>query len=160
MQPLSRQFTPGCRITGPSLTLSVRCVRRTGPSWVMSEFPCWWKGLAGACLRLSFQIALFLRYSIKTAWRFLPAISSQDRKSTRLSSHRTISYAVFCLKKKNTKKSNTSELQSPYDLACRLLLEKKHTTSHPLTIRSPSSLLNPILFNRHLDCYKTYYSII
>src|SRR5207248_9157219 len=28
-----------------------------------------------------------------------------DRKSTRLnSSHRTISYAVFCLKKKNTKK--------------------------------------------------------
>src|SRR5437867_6129369 len=30
---------------------------------------------------------------------------ARDRKSTRLnSSHRTISYAVFCLKKKNTKK--------------------------------------------------------
>src|SRR5207248_11310568 len=32
--------------------------------------------------------------------RYVP---SEDRKSTRLnSSHRTISYAVFCLKKKNT----------------------------------------------------------
>src|SRR5207248_6524229 len=31
-----------------------------------------------------------------------PSVSEQDRKSTRLnSSHRTISYAVFCLKKKN-----------------------------------------------------------
>src|SRR5207248_6848558 len=31
-----------------------------------------------------------------------PAARHQDRKSTRLnSSHRTISYAVFCLKKKN-----------------------------------------------------------
>src|SRR5438094_6682121 len=31
------------------------------------------------------------------------AIASKDRKSTRLnSSHRTISYAVFCLKKKKT----------------------------------------------------------
>src|SRR5207248_9876989 len=31
-----------------------------------------------------------------------PATSREDRKSTRLnSSHRTISYAVFCLKKKN-----------------------------------------------------------
>src|SRR5437867_6922295 len=33
-----------------------------------------------------------------------------DRKSTRLnSSHRTISYAVFCLKKKKEKKNNTYE---------------------------------------------------
>src|SRR5437867_9725946 len=32
-------------------------------------------------------------------------IDDQDRKSTRLnSSHRTISYAVFCLKKKNKKR--------------------------------------------------------
>src|SRR5207248_8202951 len=36
----------------------------------------------------------------------LPSFASlKDRKSTRLnSSHRTISYAVFCLKKKKTKK--------------------------------------------------------
>src|SRR2546430_4075023 len=34
-----------------------------------------------------------------------------DRKSTRLnSSHSQISYAVFCLKKKNKKSSNTSDL--------------------------------------------------
>src|SRR5207249_6236560 len=45
----------------------------------------------------------------------------EDRKSTRLnSSHVSISYAVFCLKKK------TSELQSRFDLVCRLLLEKKN----------------------------------
>src|SRR3989454_3616376 len=44
---------------------------------------------------------------------------SQDRKSTRLnSSHLVISYAVFCLKKKK----HTSELQSPCNLVCRLLL--------------------------------------
>src|SRR3989454_3407944 len=47
---------------------------------------------------------------------------SSDRKSTRLnSSHLVISYAVFCLKKKK----HTSELQSPCNLVCRLLLEKK-----------------------------------
>src|SRR5438552_15530479 len=35
---------------------------------------------------------------------FVPAEREQDRKSTRLnSSHQIISYAVFCLKKKNTK---------------------------------------------------------
>src|SRR5205807_4732859 len=45
----------------------------------------------------------------------------RDRKSTRLnSSHLVISYAVICLKKK------TSELQSPCNLVCRLLLEKKN----------------------------------
>src|SRR5437773_3774624 len=36
-------------------------------------------------------------------WSHLSSDSSSDRKSTRLnSSHITISYAVFCLKKKNT----------------------------------------------------------
>src|SRR2546426_8896118 len=44
-----------------------------------------------------------------------------DRKSTRLnSSHLVISYAVFCLKKEK----NTSELQSPCNIVCRLLLDK------------------------------------
>src|SRR5438094_8781312 len=44
------------------------------------------------------------------AWRLTPAVTGRgeqrelDRKSTRLnSSHRTISYAVFCLKKKKNK---------------------------------------------------------
>src|SRR3989475_2427455 len=36
-------------------------------------------------------------------------------------SHSQISYAVFCLKKKE----HTSELQSQSNLVCRLLLEKK-----------------------------------
>src|SRR5260221_8734027 len=51
-------------------------------------------------------------------------LKSADRKSTRLnSSHTVISYAVFCLKKKE----HTSELQSHSDIVCRLLLEKKKT---------------------------------
>src|SRR5260221_8469100 len=61
--------------------------------------------------------------------------AARDRKSTRLnSSHTVISYAVFCLKKKE----HTSELQSHSDLVCRLLLEKKkyHTGKHVfVTIR-------------------------
>src|SRR5205807_4739535 len=52
--------------------------------------------------------------------RLEPRFHALDRKSTRLnSSHLVISYAVFCLKK------HTSELQSPCNLVCRLLLEKK-----------------------------------
>src|SRR5256885_3617558 len=40
------------------------------------------------------------------AIRFLARIAGQDRKSTRLnSSHLVISYAVFCLKKKNKNKT-------------------------------------------------------
>src|SRR3712207_7123998 len=39
--------------------------------------------------------------------------SAEDRKSTRLnSSHANISYAVFCLKKKNSRFTHTSTLQS------------------------------------------------
>src|ERR1039457_4525195 len=53
--------------------------------------------------------------------------SSLDRKSTRLnSSHLVISYAVFLLRSEE----HTSELQSPWNLVCRLLLEKKHRTLH------------------------------
>src|SRR5688572_31727044 len=39
------------------------------------------------------------------------SLESEDRKSTRLnSSHSQISYAVFCLKKKNNKSSTTKKL--------------------------------------------------
>src|SRR6202521_4332020 len=66
-----------------------------------------------------------------TAYEILLDWSSEDRKSTRLnSSHLRISYAVFCLKKKK----NTSELQSPQNLVCRLLLEKKTSHSHLLSL--------------------------
>src|SRR5207248_7914599 len=45
------------------------------------------------------------KQAVATTMAFEPCFSS-DRKSTRLnSSHRTISYAVFCLKKKKTKKT-------------------------------------------------------
>src|SRR2546427_3184042 len=49
-----------------------------------------------------------------------------DRKSTRLnSSHSQISYAVFCLKKKNTReKEHTSEVQSQSNIVWRLFLAK------------------------------------
>src|SRR5437762_10688455 len=41
---------------------------------------------------------------------------SEDRKSTRLnSSHRCISYAVFCLKKKKKTKHHLSHLPPPYE---------------------------------------------
>src|SRR6202040_4370280 len=55
-----------------------------------------------------------------------------DRKSTRLnSSHPSISYAVFCLRSEE----HTSELQSPVQLVCRLLLEKKQRSGGRCTAR-------------------------
>src|SRR5256885_3990943 len=54
------------------------------------------------------QIADFVARSVPPDWSMLPRLMApaletvQDRKSTRLnSSHLVISYAVFCLKKKN-----------------------------------------------------------
>src|SRR6266516_5256728 len=53
-----------------------------------------------------------IAYPLVSAFVVLPTASSRsvrrrDRKSTRLnSSHRTTSYAVFCLKKKKKKKNN------------------------------------------------------
>src|SRR5437867_8689664 len=53
-----------------------------------------WAGAATAALRRTFR-------RTDTADYFHDRIGHRDRKSTRLnSSHRTISYAVFCLKKK------------------------------------------------------------
>src|SRR5437763_4241143 len=49
-------------------------------------------------------------------------LPAEDRKSTRLnSSHRCISYAVFCLKKKKKRKNgdNRQHRTSPYQLAPR-----------------------------------------
>src|SRR5260221_5578685 len=66
--------------------------------------------------------------AVRKWWSMACAPASRsDRKSTRLnSSHTVISYAVFCLKKKERRsEEHTSELQSHSDLVCRLLLEKK-----------------------------------
>src|SRR2546430_11797281 len=51
----------------------------------------------------------------------------QDRKSTRLnSSHSQISYAVFCLKKKNTPDTLTTPLSSVRDVS----LDASHASPH------------------------------
>src|SRR5437667_5516350 len=58
----------------------------------------------------------------------LPARREKDRKSTRLnSSHITISYAVFCLKKKNKKKTGL----------CGILKQRRET--YPAPDHLPSS---------------------
>src|SRR5438874_5186034 len=52
------------------------------------------------------RFRLLSRKSIRQA---LPKLSNRDRKSTRLnSSHVEISYAVFCLKKKNCERTQCS----------------------------------------------------
>ena len=62
------------------------------------------------------DVPQLIKYKFQTMF-----IKDKDRKSTRLnSSHGYISYAVFCLKKKN-------ELQSRLHIVCRLLLEQKKT---------------------------------
>src|SRR5437762_7967014 len=53
------------------------------------------------------QVDAVVAGTFEQAWRNAARfLCTQDRKSTRLnSSHRCISYAVFCLKKKNTQKT-------------------------------------------------------
>src|SRR2546430_1150400 len=60
--------------------------------------------------------------------KFAFAISPKDRKSTRLnSSHSQISYAVFCLKKKNKQRALTGEHSNHYEC-----------NTHPTQARSHS----------------------
>src|SRR5437762_7106037 len=57
--------------------------------------------------------------------------SSVDRKSTRLnSSHRCISYAVFCLKKKKTTIKNTATIHLKCDLRQGLFESALHATRY------------------------------
>src|SRR4051812_49884428 len=52
---------------------------------------------------LELQLVRFVRHALGQAVQLPDRRRSRDRKSTRLnSSHMSISYAVFCLKKKNT----------------------------------------------------------
>src|SRR5437867_7990704 len=58
------------------------------------------------------DIAVFVEVGDPVRQR--PVADEQDRKSTRLnSSHRTISYAVFCLKKKKKKKTKETTQTQP-----------------------------------------------
>src|SRR5688500_19980983 len=56
------------------------------------------------------DISMSTRRSVRHALEWFSTLAEKDRKSTRLnSSHLVISYAVFCLKKKN-KHKKTSRL--------------------------------------------------
>src|SRR3712207_5040368 len=69
------------------------------------------------------QIARELLVSVSTVKKHVHSVLSRDRKSTRLnSSHANISYAVFCLKKKNIPLSTLDKQEFP-----------KLTNSKPMT---------------------------
>src|SRR5437867_8146261 len=51
----------------------------------------------------------------------VPLINSRQSSGWRMNSIRVMAAALDCLRSEE----HTSELQSPYDLVCRLLLEKK-----------------------------------
>src|SRR5437867_4892808 len=87
-----------------------------------------------------------------------PALHSfPTRRSSDLCSNRNAMYSLFCRScigcGVNRSEEHTSELQSPYDLVCRLLLEKK-TAKHLLYIlptrKSSYTLLSCVL--RALCC--------
>src|SRR5438477_8372549 len=58
---------------------------------------------------------------------------NQDRKSTRLnSSHMSISYAVFCLKKKNQRKAQHSHRTRPTNPHAKMALSSDRPDAHAL----------------------------
>src|SRR5207249_7328529 len=103
-----------------------RCVARYGGDRRLREFSCWDQYLTMAFAQLTYRESL---RDIEACLRSLQgklyhlgfrghvsrstladANENRDRKSTRLnSSHVSISYAVFCLKKKNKKKKIISK---------------------------------------------------
>src|SRR5438094_5108551 len=69
-------------------------------------------GAVGVDDEVSAELRLTPHCDAQRVARAQQRIALEDRKSTRLnSSHRTISYAVFCLKKKKTK-TNTNRRKS------------------------------------------------
>src|SRR6516164_625988 len=80
----------------------------------------------------------------------LPGLMVPDRKSTRLnSSHRSISYAVFCLKKKINHLSSSEKEEKHTHIHTHTPNTKTHTHTHThtfffvLTRQPPSSTLFP-----------------
>src|SRR3989475_6463096 len=66
-----------------------------------------------------------------------------DRKSTRLnSSHSQISYAVFCLKKKNTRKNNVTAMRNPMKCSNRTCGFRQGPTGSFLMFLVPLSVSN------------------
>src|SRR5690242_21529610 len=65
--------------------------------------------IEGANPRHEHEWALWQEVKLPDDKILVPGVVSQDRKSTRLnSSHMSISYAVFCLKKKKNKKTQNA----------------------------------------------------
>src|SRR3712207_7835835 len=64
---------------------------------------------AGYSPEISYEQKIELLEELDVTERLAKSLEFQDRKSTRLnSSHANISYAVFCLKKKNSHRSRVS----------------------------------------------------
>src|SRR5437667_3103186 len=87
---------------------------RPPPRSTLFPYTTLFRSMLEGCLQaMSFYLAANGFTAGNDAWRFEPVpgqrIGYADRKSTRLnSSHITISYAVFCLKKKN---KNTKQIE-------------------------------------------------
>src|SRR5258708_25764674 len=78
-----------------------------------------------------------LTYSLSVATSELPAFSASQRRN--VSSDHTLPTPAMC-----RSEEHTSELQSPDHLVCRLLLEKKKSTSTHLAVFHLSSAPCPV----------------
>src|SRR5256886_4098341 len=101
----------------------------------------------------SFPMPPILKTTYASPRKFLA--TSRDRKSTRLnSSHSQISYAVFCLKKKNQKvrerQVDGDEQPGLGDLPYHLHPAQHHTRGLPL-LRSPPRLALYLRVHRHRE---------
>src|SRR6202163_1808916 len=104
-----------------------------GPQWPLGprapggpEGP---RGVIGACLLTGGQVHLSM-YAHTVAWGRRPRLAPEL-------SFRSPECGMFCRhlaeKLEPRSEEHTSELQSPGDLVCRLLLEKKKNTKHTYT---------------------------
>src|SRR5256885_3909587 len=74
-----------------------------------------------------------------------PPMRHRDRKSTRLnSSHLVISYAVFCLKKKNNILDVHSPKAAPDDVICSQRIRDPDTRSKLLVLRLDQDVINVV----------------
>src|SRR5207248_8037499 len=67
----------------------------------------------------------FAKHALNNATLALPALAKEHRPLLTCSLHSVV-----------RSEEHTSELQSPYDLVCRLLLEKKKKKKHNITINN------------------------
>src|SRR5437867_10432989 len=103
-------------------------------------------------LRRVRALALLRRSHSMRVFRPFPLHRISDRKSTRLnSSHRTISYAVFCLKKKNNS-YQTSQLSTRLTMPRPEILHLSRSRPSPLSRRMICSYLFMSAFTPLRSC--------